>query len=283
MTNIKLTVTMALALVAIGFIATTKAQTSEMLKDIPGLDYKSPKPKIMILGTFHFDNPGIDTVETKRDSISSDKRQKEVRELIDKIKAFKPTKIAIEIPYGNTTINDRYNLYLKNEFELRENEVYQIAFRLGKELNHKQLYPVDYKKDMDFQAIMKSAAANGQQKFIERFQKVMGFITRIQAETSKYSILVQFRLMNDLKSANRDHSLYLLLTEAGKGADYTGADVLAGWYERNLKIATNIMRTVDSPNEKVLVLIGSGHIKLLHDFLKEYPGLEVIETGKYLK
>ncbi|MEW6130856.1 MAG: DUF5694 domain-containing protein [Acidobacteriota bacterium] len=259
------------------------AYAQELPKTIPGLDTDAPKPKVMILGTFHFANPGLDYTKAERDSILSAKRQQEVRELIDKIKAFKPTKIAIEVPYGNTTVNDNYNLYLQNKFELKESETYQVAFRLAKELNHRMLYPIDWKKDMDFDALLKSAQTNGQQKFLERFQQAMGFVTKMQAEANKYTVLEQLRTMNDSAAQARLHRLYLLLAEAGKGADYTGADVVAGWYERNLKIAMNVVRAADSPDDRILVLIGAGHVKLLREFLKESPSVEYVEASEYLK
>jgi hypothetical protein len=135
---------------------------------------------------------------------------------------------------------------------------------------------------MDFQAVLKSATAAGQQKFLERFQKAMAFVTQMQAEANKHTVLEQIRVMNDVEAMIRMHSLYLLLAEAGKDADYTGADVVAGWYERNLKIAMNIVRTADSPDDRVLVLIGAGHAKLLRDFLRESPSVELVEAGKYL-
>ncbi len=274
----------AILMLSILTILLTLATPAQQLpKAIPGLDSNTPKPKVMILGTFHFANPGLDYTKAERDSILSPKRQQEVRELIDKIKAFKPTKIAIEFPYGTTQVNDNYTLFLQNKFELKESETYQVAFRLAKELNHKQLYPIDFKKEMDFDAVLKSAATNGQQKFLERFQQVMGFVTKMQAEASKYTVLEQLRTMNDVAALERLHSLYIFLAEAGKGSDYTGADVVAGWYERNLKIAMNVVRTAQSSDDRILVLIGAGHVKLLREFLKESPSVEVIEVSGYLK
>lgn len=263
------------------FSATAFAQ--ELPKKIPGLDTDAPKPKVMIIGTFHFNNPGLDYTKTERDSILSEKRQKEVRELIDRLKAFKPTKIAIESPYGTTTITEQYNLYLQNKLELKENEIYQVAFHMAKEAGHKALYPIDWKKGMDFEALLKSAQTNGQTKFLERFQQAMGFITKMQEDANKHSVLEQFRLMNDIQAQDRLHSLYILLAEAGKGADYTGADVVAGWYERNLKIAMNVVRTADSPDDRILVIMGAGHLKLLREFLKESPSVEIVESISYLK
>ena len=52
-------------------------------------------PKITILGTFHF-NATNDYSSVQIDSIFSDKRQNELDQLINKIKAFNPTKIMVE-------------------------------------------------------------------------------------------------------------------------------------------------------------------------------------------
>ena len=265
------------------WILSAAAMAQQLPKEIPGLDDTRPKPKVMILGTFHFANPGLDYTKSERDSILSEKRQKEVRELIDKIRAFKPTKIAVEHPYGTTKINENYNLYLQNQFELKEDETYQVAFRLAKELRHQQIYPIDFRKGMDFDALLKAANAHGQKDFLARFQSVMGFITKMQAEASRYTVLEQLRTMNDITAQERLHSLYILLAEAGKGSDYTGADVVAGWYERNLKIAMNVVRTAESSDDRILVMIGAGHVKLLREFLKESPSVEFIEVTGYLK
>ena len=255
----------------------------ELPKEIPGLDTKTPKPQVMIVGTFHFANPNLDYVKSERDSILSERRQKEVRELIDRLKAFKPTKIAIEIPYGNTTINEQYNQYLQNQFEVKESEVYQVAFRMAKEFNHKMLYPIDWKKDMDFDALLKSASTNNQQKLLERFQQANAFIGKLLSTSNQYSVVEQLRWANDIGAQERLHRLYILMAEAGKGTDYTGADVVAGWFERNLKIAMNVIRTADSPNDRILVIIGAGHLKLLRQYLKESPSVEVVDAYGYLK
>src|ERR1044072_6612564 len=99
------------------FVLSLSASAQQLPKEIPGLDTYPPKPKVMILGTFPFAKPALDYTKAERDSILSPKRQKEVRELIDKVKAFKPTKIAIESPYGTTSVNDNYNLFLQDTFD----------------------------------------------------------------------------------------------------------------------------------------------------------------------
>jgi pheromone shutdown protein TraB len=58
---------------------------------------------------------------------------------------------------------------------------------------------------------------------------------------------------------------------------------VAQWYHRNLLIATNITRLSQGPGERILVLIGAGHAKLLREFLSEVPGFEVVDCLRYLK
>jgi len=58
--------------------------------------------------------------------------------------------------------------------------------------------------------------------------------------------------------------------------------VVGGWYQRNLYIFSNLVRLVDSPEERVLLLIGAGHAKLLRDYIAGSPNLRLVDAGEYL-
>jgi hypothetical protein len=77
--------------------------------------------------------------------------------------------------------------------------------------------------------------------------------------------------------------MYLALLRIGKAEDYPGADLVSRWYNRNLHITTNVARLSEGPGERILVLIGAGHGKLLRQFLGEMPGFEVVDCSEYLK
>ncbi len=54
-----------------------------------------------------------------------------------------------------------------------------------------------------------------------------------------------------------------------KLGDFRGADALAMyWYDRNLRIFRNIQRVTISPNDRILVLFGAGHIEILDQLLR---------------
>jgi hypothetical protein len=98
------------------------------------------------------------------------------------------------------------------------------------------------------------------------------------------SLLEILRFLNDDKSVKEvDYLMLTTLVHVGKDSKYVGTDVLAGWYERNLKIFTNLTRVIESGDDRVLVIIGSGHVKLLRQFLEESGGYTLEKPAKYLK
>lgn len=49
-------------------------------------------------------------------------------------------------------------------------------------------------------------------------------------------------------------------------------------------IFNNLTRIIDiEKDERVLVVFGQGHTKLLRDFINEYEGYELVEVKEYLK
>ena len=79
-----------------------------------------------------------------------------------------------------------------------------------------------------------------------------------------------------------NHRPYLYMAQVGTAADPKGAEVLAGWYKRNLLIYGNLVRLIDSPQERILLLIGQGHAKLLSEYVAESPNLRLVDPLGYL-
>jgi hypothetical protein len=71
------------------------------------------------------------------------------------------------------------------------------------------------------------------------------------------------------------------MARVGRDSTYVGADVVAGRYARNLKIFANLARLTE-PGDRVLVIYGASHGKLLRDFVRESPDLQVVDTDRYL-
>jgi hypothetical protein len=239
--------------------------------------------QVMVLGTYHMDNPGLDYVKTIVDDHLSAKRQAEIIDLVDRLSRFKPDKIAIESVYGTTTFNDRLAKFAKGEYKLTADERDQIGMRLARKLGHTQLWPVDYKQDMDIESVMKVAERDHDQESLKLFGEAMQTVQKLATERAKKSVREVLLEENDPKWQRQYQSLYVRMASVGNAEDYTGADVLAGWYQRNIKIFANLRRSIKSGDRRVLLIIGSGHAPILRQLIEDSLELELVEPSKYLR
>jgi len=53
---------------------------------------------------------------------------------------------------------------------------------------------------------------------------------------------------------------YFEFVPYGEPFEYAGPDLLALWYQRNIRIYHNIVALIDSPSDRILVIYGSGHL-----------------------
>lgn len=239
--------------------------------------------ELMILGSFHFNNPGLDTYKPKHNiDILSKEKQKELMEVIGVIKKYAPTKIAVEAKkYRQAYIDSLYNAYLKGTFTLRRNETYQIGFRLAKMLGHKKVYAIDASAKRFDNGMTNEEHTEKENYFIQKAnpsilqrellldQKFTAMYEFEDALKSKVSLLDYFLFMNDSKIVKAGHGHYLIGNfKMGEGKDYYGPDNAMWWYNRNLRIFHNLLQINDPGKDRVFLLIGSGHVPIL-DFLTE--------------
>src|SRR3954465_14629793 len=96
-----------------------------MIKQSSTLATADARPEILVLGTYHMANPGHDIYNMKADDVLSEKRQQEIAQLIEVLKRFHPTKIAIESNVGNSKRPQQYADYLAGKYTLTQNEIDQ--------------------------------------------------------------------------------------------------------------------------------------------------------------
>jgi hypothetical protein len=219
------------------------------------------RPEILVLGTYHMANPGHDIHNMQADDVLSPKRQQEITQLIEVLKKFHPTKIAIESDVGSQRVAQQYSDYLAGKYSLSRNEIDQIGYRLAKELGHRAIYPVDVDGDFPWQRVVNYAKANG---IAARFDSInAGVGTRVKEQgdfLASHTVLETLQFMNADSRVARDMGFYFAVVRFGEPFEYAGSDLVAAWYQRNIRIYRNIVALIDSPNEKILVIYGSGHL-----------------------
>ena len=219
------------------------------------------RPEILVLGTYHMANPGYDIHNMDAGNVLSPKRQQEIAQLIDVLKRFRPTKIAIEAEVGSKRIAQQYSDYVAGKYELTSNENDQIGFRLAKELGRSTVYPVDVDGDFPFMRVLNYAKANGRAQQFEAMQANVGKRVKEQSDFLRsHSVLEMLELMNSDSAVARDVAEYFKFVPYGEPWEYAGSDLLAAWYQRNIRIYRNIVALAESPNDRILVIYGAGHL-----------------------
>ncbi|TGV04367.1 DUF5694 domain-containing protein [Flavivirga rizhaonensis] len=251
--------------------------------------------KVVILGVYHFNNPGLDDYKQKyRVDILSDERQQELNELLEKLEKYKPTKILIEASRvkWDSIFNIDYSNYINDNFDIKNkrNEFYQIGFKLAKKLDHEKIYCVDEKSkwfgaDIDWE----NYNSDEYQKSLGQFEKANRYNYENIYSTAdslkvKQSLIEHFLMINNPKNRLKDHQAYLTNTVlTGAGDLYIGADNLTRWYQRNIKIFANAYDIVDfSKEDRLLLIYGAGHVWQLRQFFKDSPDFEYVEVNDYL-
>lgn len=246
--------------------------------------------KLLILGTFHFKDAGLDSYKPEVDvDVLSKTRQAELDDVLDRLEKFEPTKILIEIETeSQAEWDERFSRYLAGELELESNEIYQVAFRLAKRLGHERLYGVDasgrrYEILPDLEEYAKE---NGQSfptadAWSERFMEAYRVEDHAKANRTLREHLL---FLNSEEQLRFSHGHYVLSYLAlGVDNEYPAADSVTGWwYNRNLRIYSNLLRVME-PGDRLLLLIGAGHVPIIRHSAAASPEIDLIDVADVLE
>lgn len=241
-----------------------------------------PRPEVLVLGVYHMDNPGRDIFNTKADDVLVPKRQAEIAEVITALKRFKPTKIALEATVGEDRIPKRYADYVAGKRELTRNEIEQLGFRLAKGLGHQTVYPVDVDGEFPFQHVLNYAKASGRAKELDALMSEIGAMVKANNDyLASHTVLETLLYMNADEKVAQDVAFYYRQGAIGEPWDWAGADLVSDWFRRNMRIYSNVVRLADTPDERILVIFGSGHLGWLqHDFASN-PRLRLRKLAEF--
>jgi len=261
-----------------------------LLSSLHAQDKFPDKIRVILLGTFHY-GATSDRNSTPFADLFSPKRQKELIELVASLQKVHPSKVFVESPPANQAKYDSlYSLYKKNELtdtNILRNEIVQIGFRLANSANLPAPVCVDYRQELPYDAM-------------EKFEKGIGSDTTIQfppffsipypftdstkkLSLKKMSLSEYYVPFNDLYHRQQNEFDYLHYGLGyGYKDDYTGTEFTASWYNRNLKILTNIFRSLQPTDKCIVVVFGMAHTNTLRQFFENHPSFEIVELDKVL-
>jgi len=247
---------------------------------------QSDVAKVALLGAFHFGGSTGDLASMNMANPFGERRQNDIRELVAKLITYRPTKILVEYPKAkNDHLKKRFLSYLSGKDTLEVNEVYQIGFRMAKQLEHPQLYAIDYKLDLPADGLVEYCQRNNKMDDFQNFIKDIQ--NYVQEENKKLEVMSISEYLADMNSDPTDritNELYIRQSLVfGDSINEAGAHFAAAWWERNFVILKNIAETIDNKEDRILVIIGAAHRAVLKDLVMDRSDMEYVEIGEYLK
>jgi hypothetical protein len=225
-----------------------------------------PPAKVMLLGLFHFDNPGLDAVKYTPRDVMQPAEQAYLEGLSQRLARFAPTRVLLEYPAkSDALINQRYADYRAGKFELRRNEIYQLGFRVA------SLAGLPRVHGFDVQTPGEVALWGYLNQVPEAGRKMMAVVA---AESQRLNEMHRTLSLKDILARSnaadedrRNKGFYMVLNDvaAAEGL-FHGADASADWWQRNMRMYALIQMHAQ-PGERVLVIAGSGHTAILRDLL----------------
>jgi hypothetical protein len=215
------------------------------------------------------------------------KNQQRVHAVAEKLSDFKPTVILVEQePKYNEKIQKEYSNYVNNPDTVFEepSEIELLAYELGRLSGTERIYGIDHKMGYNYrigQQIDNQIDPEWHDKY---YKDPKSFYPSIDVNEDSLSLSGKLKLMNQdryldfLITVNAD-----MLTHAGTEDGYEGADEAAKYYQRNLRMYSNLNRINLDEDDRVFILMGASHTAFFRDFMSRDPKYKMVDTFKYLR
>lgn len=263
------------------------AQQTGLLGSVPPETCRPDDERIEVLlvGSYHMANPGADLFNLEADDVLAPARQREIEEVVDGLAAFRPTRVAVEAAWGDTTVPARYRAYRAREAELERNEHQQIGFRLAERMDLGTVHPIDVSGEFPFGPVRELALSDSTlTPYLAGVQEMgKAAVETIGEWLSGGTIGETLHRLNTPEAIHRSHAAYLqYFLPVVKDDREPGADLLAAWYERNIRIFASLHKMDLLPEDRVFVIYGAGHVPILRRLVADSPYFCVEDPLGYL-
>ena len=240
--------------------------------------------KVLNFATFHmgYTNDANSTEFDENDA----KNVADAHKIAKLLAEFKPTVIIVETPPSyNPTLQKAYHEYLENpKMEIKDpNEIELLAFELGRLAKTQKIFGIDHKMGYNYGIGYQLASTKVNDNTYEKYA------TQIDTEEKKLnydnlSLLEKFKVENNqqyldfLINVNAD-----MLTYVSTEGKFEGADEAAKFYQRNLRMYSNLNQIDLKPTDRVFIIMGGAHTAFFNEFMKRSPKYELVNPFMYLK
>lgn len=250
----------------------------------------TPAPvEVMVLGTYHFGNPGLDVNNIKVDSVLTPRRQAELQAVGKALAAFRPTRVMVERQSNAPDLADPgYDGFNDAMLTTQANEIVQIGYRTARLAGVKTVNAIDEQPEgsepdyFPYDKLQAAAAATGQgAALVATDAPIVAEIKAFETAQPTSSVAALLARLNRPGSPTAGMDTYYAKLPFGDFDSQPGADLNAMWYLRNAKIFGKLMK-VARPGDRVLVVYGAGHGFWLRHFASLTPGYRSVDVLPYL-
>jgi hypothetical protein len=255
----------------------------------------APEPvQVMVLGTYHFGNPGLDINNIKADSVLAPRRQQELDRVAKALASFRPTHVMVERESDapDLAVAD-YAGFDDTMLAKVPNEIVQVGYRTARLARLPSVHGIDEQSGegepdyFPYDQLQATAARLGKSADLAALNEPVALWSKefeaAQATSSVGQLLMR---MNDMKGLQGSMDHYYGTLGIGDTKTQSGADLNAMWYLRNAKIFAKLMQ-VAKPGAReparVLVVYGGGHLFWLRHFARLTPGYRDVDVMPYLE
>jgi hypothetical protein len=245
----------------------------------------SPEPaKVMMLGVFHFENPGLDVVKSEVVDVTTDDNQAYLTGLATRIAAFRPTDVLVECePSAQPKQDAAYAAWRDGNAALTVDETQQIGFRVAKAAGIAGVTCFDEGNvHWNGGPLFEYVGAHAPEQKVAMDAVFEGLSARATREQTTLPLHELLRLTNDPERDRENKDLYLFTNAIDAGGGFVGADASASWWHRNFRMYANVQKAA-APGHRVLVIAGAGHTAILKDLLAIDGVREAEDVTGYLK
>lgn len=242
------------------------------------------KIQVLNFGTFHM-GATSDATKTEFDEHNR-KNQRAAHKVARELAAFQPTVIIVELPPSyDEALQARYESYIKNPRRsfADPTEIELLAFEVGRLSGTTRIYGIDHKMEYNYKVGHEIENTTDPAWYMSYYQDPVGFhpIENPNEESlslkEKLSITNTPEFLDFLMAVNAD-----MLTHAASEDGFEGADEAARFYQRNLRMYTNLNRIGLKENDRVFLLMGAAHTAFFRDFFRRSPKYQMVDTASYI-
>jgi hypothetical protein len=245
--------------------------------------------EVMVLGSYHFGNPGMDVNNVQVDTVLTPDKQKQLEAVAKALLTFKPTRIMVEAESDapDFAMLD-YSGFTPDKLKIIPNEREQIGYRIAKMAGLSIVHGIDEQTGAGEPDYFPFSEMQTTAKRLYQTDIITKANAPVKASLAKFEVEQKTKTVAEmLMSVNIDPiytniaTSYAYLKIGDKDAQ-SGADLNAMYYLRNAKIFSKLMM-VAKPGDRVLVVYGSGHNYWLRHFASNVPGYVSVDPMPYLK